>query len=53
MYTISNQKLLVLYMAVLIQRAQILTSLEMIMSFWALGFMLDEVHILLKGILTR
>lgn len=31
-------------MAVLIQRSQILTPLEMLMSFWALGYMLDEVR---------
>jgi hypothetical protein len=30
-------------MAVLIRRSQILTPLEMLMSFWALGYMLDEV----------
>ena len=30
-------------MAVLIQRTQLLTSLEIFMSIWALGYMLDEV----------
>ena len=34
-------------MAVLIQRSQMLTTLEMVMSFWALGYMLDEVCITL------
>ena len=36
-------QLLGLYMAVLIQRTQLLTSLEIFMSIWALGYMLDEV----------
>lgn len=32
-------------MAVLIQRTQMLATLEMVMSFWALGYMLDEVSL--------
>jgi hypothetical protein len=39
----ANSKLLGLYLAVLIERSQGLTTLEMVMSFWALGYMLDEV----------
>jgi hypothetical protein len=31
---------------VLIERSQSLTTLELVMSFWALGYMLDEVFTL-------
>jgi hypothetical protein len=35
-------------MAVLMGRSQLLTTLEMVMSSWALGYMLDEVRIRLQ-----